>query len=281
MSLATRVTDLATRLGTEFKSLRADVAARTGDLAALTTTAKTSLVAAINEVSASAASATGINDATTATTTTWSSSKINTAINAAQVTWATITGKPTTFPPTIGTTATTAKAGNYVPTWAEVTSKPTFATVATSGSAADLTGILPTSVLPPLAVNDVFTVATQAAMLALTAQRGDMAIRTDNSRTYVLATDSPATLADWKEISAAGQVVSVAGRTGTVVLTKTDVGLANVDNTTDLAKPISTATQTALNTKPVLGTTAGTAVDAAAVGNTETDFVATFEAGLL
>ncbi len=32
-------------------------------------------------------------------------------------------------------------------------------------------------------------------------------------------------------------------------LTKTNVGLSNVDNTTDLAKPISTATQTALNAK--------------------------------
>ena len=35
----------------------------------------------------------------------------------------------------------------------------------------------------------------------------------------------------------------------TLALTKTDVGLGNVDNTTDLAKPISTATQTALNAK--------------------------------
>jgi hypothetical protein len=33
-------------------------------------------------------------------------------------------------------------------------------------------------------------------------------------------------------------------------ITKTDVGLANVDNTADSAKPISTATQTALNAKP-------------------------------
>lgn len=39
--------------------------------------------------------------------------------------WDEITGKPATFAPTIGTTATTAKAGNYVPTWAEVTGKPT------------------------------------------------------------------------------------------------------------------------------------------------------------
>jgi hypothetical protein len=33
-----------------------------------------------------------------------------------------------------------------------------------------------------------------------------------------------------------------------VVLAKADVGLANVDNTADLAKPISTSTQTALDT---------------------------------
>lgn len=44
-------------------------------------------------------------------------------------------------------------------------------------------------------------------------------------------------------------VSSVAGRTGNVVLNKNDVGLNNVDNTSDLNKPISTATQTALNAK--------------------------------
>ena len=44
-------------------------------------------------------------------------------------------------------------------------------------------------------------------------------------------------------------LISVAGRTGAVVLNKADVGLPNVDNTSDLAKPVSTATQTALNLK--------------------------------
>ncbi len=44
-------------------------------------------------------------------------------------------------------------------------------------------------------------------------------------------------------------VTSVAGRTGNVVLTKSDVGLSNVNNTDDITKPISTATQTALNLK--------------------------------
>src|SRR5690606_16406421 len=44
-------------------------------------------------------------------------------------------------------------------------------------------------------------------------------------------------------------VQSVNGDTGVVVLDKSDVGLGNVDNTSDLNKPISTATQTALNGK--------------------------------
>lgn len=38
-------------------------------------------------------------------------------------------------------------------------------------------------------------------------------------------------------------VESVAGKTGIVVLDKTDVGLSNVDNTSDLDKPLSTATK--------------------------------------
>lgn len=46
-----------------------------------------------------------------------------------------------------------------------------------------------------------------------------------------------------------GAVDSVNGRTGAVTLTKSDVGLSNADNTTDLNKPVSTAVQTALNLK--------------------------------
>lgn len=52
-----------------------------------------------------------------------------------------------------------------------------------------------------------------------------------------------------------GAVTSVATRTGDVVLTKSDVGLANVDNTADASKPISTAVQTALNAKADTATT--------------------------
>ncbi len=53
----------------------------TGDLASLATTAKSSLVAAINEVFAAAGGT--INDSTTSTGTTWSSTKIADAVAAA------------------------------------------------------------------------------------------------------------------------------------------------------------------------------------------------------
>ena len=50
-------------------------------------------------------------------------------------------------------------------------------------------------------------------------------------------------------LSVPAPVDTVAGRTGDVILTKSDVDLSNVDNTSDITKPISTATQAALDTK--------------------------------
>jgi hypothetical protein len=49
--------------------------------------------------------------------------------------------------------------------------------------------------------------------------------------------------------AAAAPVQSVAGKTGSVTLAKADVGLGNVDNTSDTNKPISSATQSALDGK--------------------------------
>jgi len=72
-------------------------------------------------------------------------------------------------------------------------------------------------------------------------------------------------------------VTSVAGRTGVVVLTKTDVGLANVDNTADTAKPVSTAQQTALNLKANLASPSltGTPTAPTATAGTNTTQLAT------
>jgi hypothetical protein len=70
-------------------------------------------------------------------------------------------------------------------------------------------------------------------------------------------------------------VASVNGRTGIVTLTKTDVALANVDNTADTAKPVSTAQATALALKAPLasptftGTVAGVTAAMVGLGNVD------------
>ncbi len=86
MSLSTNVTDLATRVGTECKSLRVLLNGNAADLSALTTAAKASLVAAVNELQAeitAIGTPATINDAATNGTQTWSSTKITTEIGAA------------------------------------------------------------------------------------------------------------------------------------------------------------------------------------------------------
>lgn len=61
-------------------------------------------------------------------------------------------------------------------------------------------GFLRPDILPPLAIKDTFTVSSSAEMLALNAQRGDMAIRIDltPNEYYILAADTPAVASAWK-----------------------------------------------------------------------------------
>ncbi|TNF18431.1 MAG: hypothetical protein EP325_04885 [Vibrionaceae bacterium] len=72
MSLQTRIESLVLRIAQEFNTFNS----KTGALASLTTTDKSSLVAAINELQAAVTNGTGIDDANVALTTTYSSSKI-------------------------------------------------------------------------------------------------------------------------------------------------------------------------------------------------------------
>jgi len=78
MSLATRIESLVIRVAQEFN----DVRAKAGNLANLTTTDKSNLVAAINELKAAVVSSAVIDDAHVATTTTYSSNKIVSLLDA-------------------------------------------------------------------------------------------------------------------------------------------------------------------------------------------------------
>jgi len=94
MSLVTNFTNLVTRIATEIKALRTLINGNAADLSALNTTAKGNLVLALNELKALIpAAGVDISDGTTTLTSTWSSTKITTAINAALD--ALTTGAPT------------------------------------------------------------------------------------------------------------------------------------------------------------------------------------------
>lgn len=272
MSFATNVQNLATRISSEVKALRTLINGNAVDNSALTTTAKTNLVAAINEVNA----------------------KPSTAPPDASETVKGIVELATAAETTTGISPSLAvhPAGLKVELDKKVNSS-SLGYFATGTDAGNLTGTVPSASLPPLAITKVNIVATQAAMLALVAEEGDIAKRTDTGRTYFLAAAPATTLANWIEVTASGDVTSVAGRVGAVALTKTDVGLANVDNTSDATKPVSTE-QAAADDLRLLKTanlsdvanvvTARTNLEVyskAEIGNPETDFVATFNAGLV
>lgn len=100
-------------------------------------------------------------------------------------------------------------------------------------------GKVPATQLPSY-VDDVVEYANLAGLPA-TGEVGKIYVALDTNITYRWSGSV------YVKITS-GEVSSVAGRSGVVTLAKGDVGLGNVDNTTDAAKPISTATQTAITT---------------------------------
>ncbi|RQO70040.1 hypothetical protein DBR43_18535 [Pedobacter sp. KBW06] len=116
----------------------------------------------------------------------------------------------------------------------------------------DGSGKIPVGQIPALSFSSVDVVDTQAKMLALSAAVvGSTVIRTDQSKSYVLRTLPSSVLANWVEIltPSTSLVQSVNGQIGAVNIAKADLGLGNVENTSDANKPVSTATATALNGK--------------------------------
>lgn len=83
-------------------------------------------------------------------------------------------------------------------------------------------GKIPAAQLPSIAINEVYPAASQAAMLALAANVGDVAVRTDlvPNQTFMLSASPASTLANWVEIGTSSPVSSVVGQVGAVTGTQ-------------------------------------------------------------
>lgn len=102
-------------------------------------------------------------------------------------------------------------------------SLPAYAELGTDGK------LLP-SQLPDLSITEVFVVNSQAAMLALSAQTGDIAIRTDTNENYILSAEPASTLGNWILLLVPPDAVtSVFGRTGNVVAAANDYNVSQLN----------------------------------------------------
>lgn len=130
MSLTTQLSNLTTRIGTEFKSVRSSI----GSLVSLSTVEKGSLVGAINEVHA----AIGSGGSITADSITDATDTGRALMRAASKAAARSAMDAGTSNLVVGPGATDAKPGNYTPAWNDISSKPAVIASGADATAARL-----------------------------------------------------------------------------------------------------------------------------------------------
>ena len=102
----------------------------------------------------------------------------------------------------------------------------------------DANGKIETNQLPPLSITSVFVVASELEQLALVAEEGDVAVRTDEEKTYMKNSGVAGDMTDWTYLATKPDaVLSVNGYDGVVSLASTDltdatsIAYNNLDNT--------------------------------------------------
>lgn len=84
---------------------------------------------------------------------------------------------------------------------------------------------IPSYQFPAIAITDTFVVNSQAAMLALVAERGDIAVRSDLNKSFILKAEPASAIANWQELlTPTDSVLSVNGQIGAVNLTTSNIG---------------------------------------------------------
>lgn len=107
--------------------------------------------------------------------------------------------------------------------------------------------------VPAIAITDVFVVSSEAAMLAIPGQTGDVAIRTDLAKSYILQGSDPAVLSNWQELlSPTGGITSVFGRTTPAITAQ--AGDYNADQITETTRLFVTSSEKSSWNAKVTGT---------------------------
>ena len=146
----------------------------------------------------------------------------------------------------------------------------------------DGSGLIPQAQLPLTAVTSVQVVASQVAMLALTAEVGDIAVRTDVNKTFILKTAGATVLANWQEmLTPTDSVLSVDGNTGAVDLTSYYLAKAGGTLTGALtlsgAPTVDLHAATKLYVDAVAGSATAAAASASAAASSATDAATTYD----
>ena len=124
---------------------------------------------------------------------------------------------------------------------------------------------IPTAQLPDLSITDIHTATSEAAQLALSVQKGDVCVRSDENKSYIALNSDNIDIGDWQELlTPTDSVTSVNGNTGVVVLTTTDIAEGTNEYYTEVK--VSANSDVSANTS------------ARHTQNSDTDLDATFEA---
>lgn len=92
-------------------------------------------------------------------------------------------------------------------------------------------GKLDSNIIPAVAITDTYTCSSEAQMLALTCQKGDVCVRSDLNKSFILSQTPASTLTNWKELlTPTDAVLSVNNKTGVVTLDANDVGVSGTND---------------------------------------------------
>lgn len=130
-------------------------------------------------------------------------------------------------------------------------------------------GKIPDSMVPQIALADIFSVASESEMLALDAQQGDVAVRSDESKTFMLSQMPANVVENWVELKTPTEgVSSVNGMNGVVTIDAQSInaipvtsinalnGVAGLDGSGKIAVLRLPTTTTVINNTTVVPTSA-------------------------